>query len=66
MSNLRKFLEYVIIMFISYLLINFIIYLIDGQDIYRNYLKSTYNIHLFFFVYWWIPLFRIADMDNNN
>jgi len=66
MSNFRKMLEFLGIMFASYLVINFIIFLIGDSSSYRESLQDSYNVYLLFLVYWWIPIFRMIDIDEQQ
>lgn len=62
-SSSRMFIEYILIAFCSYLLISLIISIISGYG-YKGVLCSPYQMYSLIFLYWWIPLFRIHDMDN--
>ena len=62
-SNFRMMIEYIVILFCSYLLLSLIICIIGNYG-YREVLTSWYQIYLFLFLYWWIPLFRLYDMEN--
>jgi hypothetical protein len=66
MSNFRMLLEFLGIMFISYLVINFIIFIIGDYNSYRECLRNYYNIYLLFLVYWWIPVFRMVDIEKKE
>jgi len=64
-SNLRKLIEYVTIMMVTYLIMSGIIALI-GDYSYRKVLCHPGQIGLFMFVYSWIPLFRLADIEEDE
>jgi len=64
-SSFRMFIEYISISFCSYLLISLVISIISGYD-YRNVLCSPYQGIGLIMVYWWIPLFRIVDIEFKN
>lgn len=63
MSKFRMFIEYITIMFISYLVINLFIFLINDNVSYKQCLNDFYNFYLLICVYWWIPIFRMIDID---
>jgi len=66
MSNFRKLIEFISIMFVSYLIINFVIFIIGDYNSYRECLRDSYNIYLLFLLYWWIPIFRMIDIDEKE
>lgn len=59
------FLEYIIILFCSYLLLSLIIAIIGSYG-YREILTHPVQVTGFMLVYWWIPLFRIFDIQTKN
>jgi hypothetical protein len=64
-SNTRFFLEYIIIFFIAYLLVSGIVAFI-GNISYREVLCSPGQMYAFMLLYWWIPIFRMCDMQHHN
>lgn len=65
-SSNRFFLEYVSILFITY----FICSAIGAFFCHSSYMEALTNIecHMvaFLFIYWWVPLFRMNDMEQHN
>lgn len=66
MKNLKKLIEFIRITFMSYLIVNFVIFIIGDYDSYRECLRNRYNVYLLFFLYWWIPIFRMIDLNNQE
>lgn len=64
-SNFRFLIEYVIILISSYLLISLLICLIGGTS-YREVLSCPGQMGGLMLLYWWIPIFRMADMEEHN
>ena len=64
-SNTRMFIEYILIAFAAYLILSLIVSIIGGFN-YREVLCSTNQIGALMFLYWWVPIFRIVDMENEN
>lgn len=64
-SHTRMFIEYVLIMFGTYLLLSLVIAII-GNYSYRAVLSHYGQLYGLSFLYWWIPIFRMADMDDIN
>jgi len=64
-SNSRMFIEYILIAFSSYLLLSLVIALI-GDYTYREVLASPCQMIGVFTLYWWVPIFRMVDMDSYN
>jgi len=59
------FLEYLLIGFLGYLLLSFCISTL-GDKSFIDVAKSPAHIYGLIFLYWWLPLFRIADMKDHN
>jgi hypothetical protein len=64
-SNIRMFIEYILIAFAAYLILSLVVSIIGGFN-YREVLCSTNQICALMFLYWWIPIFRMCDMENEN
>ena len=64
-SNTRMFIEYILIAFAAYLILSLVVSIIGGFN-YREVLCSTNQIGTFICIYWWIPIFRMIDMENEN
>jgi len=64
-SNTRMFVEYVTILFGSYLLISLVIALIGAYN-YREILCSPFQMYALVLIYWWIPIPRMIDLDQQN
>lgn len=60
-SNSRIFIEYILIAFSAYLVFSLVISIIGGYN-YREILCSHNQFYALVLIYWWIPLFRLADM----
>lgn len=59
------FLESVIIAFLAYLLFSLVIAIIGNMN-YRAILCSKYQWIGVIFVYWWVPIPRMIDLDNKR
>lgn len=64
-SNTRMFIEYILIAFSTYLILSLIVSIIGGFN-YREVLCSTNQFYALFLIYWWVPIFRMCDMENEN
>ena len=64
-TNTRYALEYFGIAFLGYLLISLIYAVITASE-YRAVLCSQYQMVMVMCVYWWLPLPRIADLENQT
>ena len=64
-SNTRFFLEYISILFITYLICN-LFWAFLANVPYVESLRSRYNMYGLVFLYWWIPIFRMCDLENQN
>lgn len=64
-SDSRFAIEYVLIGFSTYLLLSLVIALIGGYS-YREVLNSGNQVIGLFFIYPWVPIPRMMDMDRHN
>jgi hypothetical protein len=64
-SNFRFFIEYISILFVTYLLASGIIAFI-GNILYRDVLCSLGQMYALMLLYWWVPIFRMSDMQDHN
>jgi hypothetical protein len=64
-SNTRMFIEYILIAFSTYLIFSWFIALIGGYN-YREILCDKNQFYALFLIYWWVPIFRMCDMENEN
>mgnify|MGYP007097715598 FL=1 len=64
-SNFRFLLEYFIIFLFAYLLISGIIAMVSWTN-YSYVLCHFGQIYGFLFVYWWIPIPRMCDLEDQN
>lgn len=64
-SNTRFFIEYVLIAFSTYLILSLVIAIIGGYS-YREILTSKYQMIGLILLYWWTPLPRMADLENQE
>jgi hypothetical protein len=64
-SNFRFFIEYISILFVTYLLASGIIAFI-GNISYRDVLCSSGQMGALMLLYWWVPIFRMSDMEKHN
>jgi hypothetical protein len=64
-SNFRFLVEYVVILLSCYFLTGLLVSFVCNID-YRTSLQSEYHIPLLLLLYWWLPVFRMADMENHN
>ena len=64
-SSFRMFVEYISILFVVYLLLSGIISVVGGYT-YREILAHPAQMLALIFVYWWLPIFRMCDMENHN
>ena len=64
-SNFRMFIEYISILFVAYLLLSGIISVIGGYT-YREILAHPTQMLALIFIYWWLPMFRMYDMEGHN
>lgn len=64
-SNTRFFIEYVLIAFSTYLILSLVIAIIGGYS-YRDVLTSQYQMAGLVLLYWWTPLPRMADLENQE
>ena len=64
-SNTRMFIEYILIAFAAYLILSLVVAIIGGYT-YREILCSFFQLYALMFFYWWVPIFRIVDMENEN
>ena len=64
-SNTRFFLEYISILFVTYLILSGIVALI-GNCPYKEVLYSPGQIYILMLFYWWVPIFRMVDMEKHN
>jgi len=64
-SNTRMMLEYALIFFICYFFFSGGVSIIFNVG-YRTVLTSDYQVWAIILLYWWIPVFRIVDIVNEN
>ena len=64
-SNTRMFIEYILIAFGTYLILSLVVSIIGGFN-YREVLCSFFQLYALMFLYWWVPIFRMIDMENEN
>ena len=64
-SNVRFFIEYVLILFGSYLLLSGVASFIGDYN-YREVLCNPGQFIVLIFIYWWIPIPRMVDMEEFN
>jgi hypothetical protein len=64
-SSTRFLLEYISILLLTYLLASGFVAFI-GNISYRKILCSTGQMYAFMLLYWWIPIFRMSDMQDHN
>jgi len=64
-SNMRFFIEYVIIAFSAYLITSALISII-GEYPYRQILCSPGQVVGILFLYWWVPVPRMCDLEDAN
>ena len=64
-TEFRMFIEYVLVAFASYLVISLAIAIIGGHQ-YVVVLRSQYQIAGTIFIYWWIPIIRLIDIQRHN
>jgi len=61
----RMAIEYVLIAFSVYLLISLVISIIGDYN-YREVLSSPAQMFGLFLIYWWLPIFRMVDIEEKN
>lgn len=64
-SHSRMCIEYILIILGVYLIISLIISLIWGIS-YRSVLTHPSHLIATLFIYWWLPMFRMCDIDEYN
>lgn len=64
-SNTRMFLEYVAILFASYFILTILWAIMAGCP-YLEALRAPQQSGGFVLIYWWIPLFRMQDINDHN
>jgi hypothetical protein len=64
-SNTRMFIEYILIAFATYLILSLVISIIGGYT-YREVLCSFFQLYAVMLLYWWVPIFRMIDMEKEN
>lgn len=64
-SNMRYFIEFISIMFLVYLIGTGMVAFIGNLN-YRDLLTSEGQLPALGLFYWWIPLFRICDMEERD
>jgi hypothetical protein len=64
-SNFRFLIEYVCILLSSYFITSLLVALIMDIN-YRISLQGEYHIAFLLLLYWWLPIFRLADMEKHN
>lgn len=64
-SNTRMLIEYIFIALLSYLSLSLAIAIIGGYN-YREILCSGGQPIACLFIYWWVPIPRMVDMENEN
>jgi len=64
-SKSRMAIEYVLIAFSSYLLVSLVISIIGDYN-YREVLSSPAQMFGLFFFYWWLPMFRMVDIEEKE
>lgn len=65
-SSNRFFLEYIGILFITYLICSAIGAFLSHSTYMEALTSIECHLTAFLFIYWWVPLFRMNDMEQRN